>query len=76
MKLVVNSKYELIVNSKYFQAGWRHSSPRGKRNEIKLGGKGNNSIKIMRKLSKNFHFQKTLATIVGRIRWDLGRMFF
>ena len=30
----------------------------------------------MRKLSKNFHFQKTLATIVGRIRWDLGRMFF
>ena len=28
------------------------------------------------KLSKNFHFQKTLATIVGRIRWDLGRMFF
>ena len=27
------------------------------------------------KLSKNFHFQKTLATIVGRIRWDLGRMF-
>ena len=27
------------------------------------------------KLSKNFHFQKTSATIVGRIRWDLGRMF-
>ena len=33
------------------------------------------SPKVTRKLSKNFHFQKTLATIVGRIRWDLGRMF-
>ena len=33
--------------------GWRHSSPKGKRNEIKLGGKENDSIKVLTKISKH-----------------------
>ena len=37
--------------------------------------RNNGYLSLSPKLSKNFHFQKTLATIVGRIRWDLGRMF-